>query len=191
MFAKSKLLILLVIAAFSTGNLQAQEPPPGCPEDLETLANWWVTTPDMGHIIEVTATLAFENISGGSIEFDPDAADTLQIWSIPDVMDPAPVVFNTWPTGTFAAGEFYFYEIVIGMGNLPLSQTGLAFRPRSINLGTMGPDRAMILSSEFVCVEGTRYPEQSAIPAMSPWGSIALLLVLIGSASLVLHRRYS
>ena len=191
MFAKSKLFILLIVTAFSTGNLQAQEPPPGCPEGLETLTNWWVTTPDIGHIVEVTATLAFSNTSGIDIEFDPDPADTMQIWSVPDVMVPAPIVFNGAPTGTVLAGDSYSYEMVIGMADLPLSQTGLAFRPVSISLGTMGPEQATFLRHEFICVEGRRHPEQSAIPAMSSWGRIALLLVLIGTASLVLGRRFA
>jgi hypothetical protein len=55
----------------------------------------------------------------------------------------------------------------------------------------MGPARAGLVSAEFSCVEGRRYSEQSAIPAMSSWSRFALLLMVVGVASLVMRRRFS
>jgi hypothetical protein len=46
-----------------------------------------------------------------------------------------------------------------------------------------------LVSASFECVAGRR--GSSSIPAMSPWSRIALLLVLMGAASLVLRRRFS
>jgi len=189
MISRLRLFILLIVTAFSTGNLQAQEPIPGCPQDLETLTNWWVTTPDMGAVVEVTAWLTFTNNYEGSIEFNPDPAETMQIWSIPDVMEPESIVFNSAPSGTTGPGENYAYDITMSVANLPMAQTGLAFRPMSITLGTMGPNQAGLVSAAFSCVAGDR--GQSPIPALSAWSRIALLLVLMAAAILVFRRRVS
>jgi hypothetical protein len=119
MLTKSRLFIFLAVTAFSAGSLQAQEPPPGCPQDLEALSNWWVTTPDIGHVVEIRAWLTFTNITDGDVEFEPDANEKLQIWSIPGVMDPSPVVFSSWPTGITPPGENYSYDVTMGIADLP------------------------------------------------------------------------
>ena len=190
MLAKFGLFILLILVTFATGSLQAQVPVAGCPQGLELLRASWGTTPELGQVAEVRAWLTFRNTVGVDIDFGADPYETLQIWSIPGGMDIGMVTFNASPVGSVVPpGENFSYDVTIDVAGLPLAETGLAFRPDSYHPGTLEPPRSELVSASFECVAGRR--GSSSIPTMSWWSRIALLLVVVGAASVFLRRRYA
>ena len=189
MTGKIRVFMLSVIAVITMGAAHAQVPVSGCPESLQTLASWYETNPDFGDIVEISMTLTFTNSSGVDITFDASPDETIQVWSTPGVLDPSPLVFNSWPSGTVLNGADYSYDITAGIADLPVSEDGFGIRPQSITLGTMSPANAALVSAEFSCVAGVR--GSTPIPVLSSWSRITLLLLVAGSALLLFRRRLS
>jgi len=179
------------LALFSAATAVAQSVPAGCPTEVVPLTNWYVTQPDMDQVTEVTLYLTFNNSSGFDVTFSATAADTIQIWSIPNVIDPA-LTFISWPTSA-NNGENYSYEVTIDVSSLPDTETGFGIRPRSIELGTMGPNdsRSTLVSAEIGCVAAPPPPppiNPEPIPTLSRWSGWLMIVLIAAFGWFVLGR---
>lgn len=189
MTGKIRVFMLSIIAVVSMGGVHAQVPVSGCPESLQTLSNWYETEPDFGDIVEISMALTFTNSSGIDITFNAAPGETIQVWSTPGVLDPSPLVFNSWPSGTVLNGADYSYDMTAGIADLPVSEDGFGIRPQSLTLGTMSPANATLVSAEFSCVAGKR--GTAPVPVLSSWSRITLLLLVAASTLLIFRRRFS
>ena len=182
------LFATLVMTLFA-GTAWPQVTVPGCPTALDTLTNWYETSPDIGQVSQINMVLTFTNGSGVDVQFSAVAEDTMQLWTTPSVDDPLPV-YNSAPSGTVANGANFSYDITIDTANMAASEAGFGIRPSTINLGNIGPNsgRSVLVSATFDCIAGNRIPQASSIPSSSEWSIIILLLLVIASSSWALRK---
>jgi len=158
-------------------------------EDLNALAFWYETSPNLGQVSQVNMALTFTNNSGETVEFSAVANETLQLWTTPSVEDPLPV-YHSFPTGFVANGENFSYDISIDTSNMPATDIGFGIRPHTINLGNLGPnsDRSLLVSAAFACEPGIRFIER-VIPSSSAWSRLTILFLLLVTAAWALRKR--
>ncbi|HSM69064.1 MAG TPA: hypothetical protein VK830_05060 [Xanthomonadales bacterium] len=163
--------LLLVSAA-----VPAQLAEPSCPTGLEALTNWFETTPALTGVSEVRMQLTFQNDTGSELSFSANPEDTLQIWTTPSLLTPAPLVFDSAPSGAVAAGATFSYDLTAGI--LP-TEDGFGIRPVDNNLfGTLAPDQVSVVSAQFQC-EAAAGPTSIPVPAMSVWALFTLMTLLL------------
>lgn len=119
---------------------------------LETLTNWWATTPvdelrSFGSIrIQVTFryegpdSVTFSGDGGGA-----DPAGELQFWTNPGLAAP-PAVFHAFPQGSYAFGDTLTWDVSFDVSALDAADTGIAIRPAPTGFGTVGPDTIFIMT---------------------------------------------
>lgn len=120
---------------------------------LETLPNWWQTTPSVTLTDYGTLTLefTFKSTAPGDADFTGDAggsdpADELQLWSAPTGEAPS-VTFLEFPAGTYPPGSNLSWKVVVDLKALSQTETGIAVRPQPAVFGTMGPDMLELVSA--------------------------------------------
>lgn|GEM_PF-5458801 len=118
-----------------------------CPVTLDTLADWFETPAetDIRGFSSIDAALTFRNDTGRAL-----GVDGTQLWSIPTVED-VPISVSNFPIDGVADGAEFTMSLVLDLAALTSSETGLAIRPTSPALGTLGPSEVSFVSAEFTC----------------------------------------
>lgn len=131
----------------------AQAPSPVPTLTLETLSNWWATTPEaeLADFSTLRMEFTFENTTGGPLDFvgdggGADPAAELQLWTVPSVDDPG-VTFTTFPESSYADGATMSWDILIDLGTVAAGETGIAIRPNTSAAGTLGPGSLDLVDS--------------------------------------------
>jgi hypothetical protein len=154
-----------------------------CPNTLNAVDpdQWYESDPPFSGENTIHMVVDIRNDYEGPLEFSGTGSGIVQLWSVPGATDLIPLTtFNAVPSGTVPAGETFTYDLTIDVSGLPPSEQRIAFRPVSVNQGTITPRRVTLTSATFAC----QGPEPAAaIPTLNGWGMV-LFIVLIGTGAI-------
>lgn len=117
-----------------------------CPTTLEALAFWYETTPDLTGFTSIRMNATFRNTDDFSRDFNMNG---FQTWTVPSVDTPGTVVHDEPVFVAF--GDTGSYDVTFDLSLHP-AETGIAFRPVSIEAGTMPPHRFSLVTASFDCM---------------------------------------
>lgn len=150
-------LVAASLAAIFLALAACSRPAPAQPE-FEATDGWWVTTPQtrLNGYSTVQVEVTFRNITAITVDFLGDTgtnqpSDDIQIWTAPNVEVP-PATFDDFPVGSYDPEETMHWVFTLDLSGLSDTENQIAIRPRSQNLGTMGPTQVELVDMTLTWV---------------------------------------